>query len=375
MTNSSEILIIGAGVIGNATAYHLAKSGLSVTVVEKSSYIGNGGSSRNGGGVRQSGRHPAELPLAMYAVKNIWPTLSDELGLDVEYCQGGNLRLGKTEAHMGILKGLTANCVSGGLDMRLIDYKQAKDICPYLSSEVIGASWCPTDGHANPLLTTLAYYRAARRLGVKFISGVEVTGLAKVHGRIALAFTADGGTYEFDQVVVAAGYASRSILSTVGIDVPMAPVLLEALVTEEAPPMFQQMLGTAMADFYGHQSTHGSFVFGGTHGFEPYATYGEPFMTSIGASSTCRGIIGYFPLLQELKILRTWSGWMDDCADHIPVIGNPDETPGLTIGCGFSGHGFGISPIAGLLLAQLAMGEETTLDLSRLKYNRFRAKV
>jgi sarcosine oxidase subunit beta len=375
MSKSTDILVIGAGVIGNATAYYLAKRGLSVTVLEKSAYIGNGGSSRNGGGVRQSGRNPAELPLAMYGVKNMWPTLSEELGMEVEYCQAGNLRLGKTEAHLEILRGLTASGVAGGLDMRMIDYQEAKEICPYLSEEVIGAGWCPTDGHANPMLTTLAFYRAARRLGVRFISGAEVVRLSKIRGRIRTAATADGETFEFDQAVVAAGYDSCKILATAGIDLPISLLLHECLVTEEAPPMFKQMLGTAMADFYGHQSSHGSFVFGGSHGFEPYATYGEPYLSSFGSSSTCRGIIGYFPVLSGLKIVRSWAGWLDDCADHIPVIGNPEETPGLTIGCGFTGHGFGIAPIAGHLLAQLAAGEETTLDLGKFRYDRFRAKV
>jgi sarcosine oxidase subunit beta len=375
MSETCDVLIVGAGVIGNAAAYYLSKRGISVTVLEKSPYIGNGGSSRNGGGVRQSGRHPAELPLAMYGVKNLWPTLSDELGMEVEYCQGGNLRLGKTEAHLKILTNLTDSCVAGGLKMEIIDHQRAIEICPFLSEEVLGASWCPTDGHANPLLATLAFYRAARRLGARFVTGVEVTELSKIKGRVARAKTSQGTTYDFSKVIVASGYDSRSILASLGLDVPMNPILLEAIVTEEAPPMFKQMLGTAMADFYGHQSTHGSFVFGGTHGFEPYAHYGAPLMSSIGASSACRGLIGYFPVLKDLKIIRTWAGWMDDCADHIPVIDNPEETPGLTIGCAFSGHGFGISPIAGLLLAQLASGEETALPVDKFRYDRFRAKI
>ena len=107
MKNNAEVVIIGGGIIGCATAYYLAKEGVSVIVLEKSDHIGNGGSSRNGGGVRQSGRDPRELPLAMYAVEHMWPTLSEELGVDVEYHKEGNLRLGKTAKHKEILQGLT----------------------------------------------------------------------------------------------------------------------------------------------------------------------------------------------------------------------------------------------------------------------------
>ncbi|MDR1065217.1 MAG: FAD-binding oxidoreductase, partial [Oscillospiraceae bacterium] len=318
-TNTSDVIIIGAGAIGSAAAYYLAKRGLSVTVLEKGACVGGGGSSRNGGGVRQSGRHSAELPLAMYGVKNLWPGLSDELGMDIEYYQEGNLRLGKTEAHIKILQGLTDSCAAGGLDMRLIDQKQAREICPYLSEDVIGAGWCPTDGHANPMLVTLAYYRAARRLGARYITGAEVTQLRKLRRRVSEAVTADGEVYSAGSVAVVAGYDSRRLLASVGLDIPMSPILMECIVTEEAPHMFWQMLGTAMADFYGHQSKHGSFVFGGAHGYEPYADYdGGTRGAAISVPSTCRAIIGYFPVLRGLKIVRSWAGWLDDCADHIP---------------------------------------------------------
>ena len=161
MSKCAEVVIIGGGVIGCAAAYYLAKEGVSVIVLEKTDNIGNGASSRNGGGVRQSGRDPRELPLAMYGIRNLWPTLSEELGVNVEYHKEGNLRLGKTEHHMEILQGLTDRATACGLDVRMIDGKEVREINPYLSDEVIGASWCPTDGHANPLTTTLGYYKRA----------------------------------------------------------------------------------------------------------------------------------------------------------------------------------------------------------------------
>ena len=283
----------------------------------------------------------------MYAVKNLWPTLSEELGADVEYCQGGNLRLGKTERHLEILRGLRDKAVALGLDMRMIDGDEVRAINPYLSEEVIGASWCPTDGHANPLKSTYAYYTAARRLGVRFYSGCPVLELRKVKGELRQVVTPEG-TFEAGSVVVAAGYASRKILNTVGIDVPMSNVLIEALVTEMEPPMFKQMLGTADADFYGHQTSHGSFVFGGDSGFETVnEDNGHDRTTSVTAPAICRGILRYIPKLANAKIVRTWAGFEDVCIDGVPVLGPVDEVPGLVVACAFTGHGFGISPIGG----------------------------
>lgn len=375
MSNCAEVIIIGGGVIGCATAYYLAKEGTSVTVLEGSDHIGNGGSSRNGGGVRQSGRDPRELPLAMYGIRTLWPHLSEELETDCEYHQDGNLRLGKTEKHREILEGLADRARACGLDVRMIDGDEVRRINPHLSHEVTVASWCPTDGHANPLTTTLGFYKMARRLGARFITGEPVTELRTVKGKIRKVITPNN-VYEGEQVLVAAGLHSREILGTVGIDVPMDGSLLEALVTEAEAPMFDQMLGTADADFYGHQTKHGSFVFGGSSGLEPfYKDNGTPVTSSRTAPCICRGIMKYFPELADAKIVRTWAGWSDRSADGVPVLGAVDEIPGLYAACAFTGHGFGISPAVGDQLAKLIRTGSTDVDLSPLRYDRFHAKI
>ncbi|MDR0884796.1 MAG: FAD-binding oxidoreductase [Clostridiales Family XIII bacterium] len=371
MSNKSDVIIIGGGIIGCATAYYLSKRNLTVTVLEKK-IIGEGGSSRNGGGVRQSGRDPRELPLAMYAVEHLWPNLSEELGSNVEYYKKGNLRLGKTEAHRTILDGLTKRAQAVGLDVEMIDYDEIKKINPYISDEVQCASWCPTDGHANPLLATLAFYKAARKNGVCFITGEDVTGIRKYKGAARYVDTSEN-TYEADTIVVAAGYESRAILNTLGLDVPMNRMLHEALVTEVQPKMFEQMLGTAEADFYGHQSEHGSFVFGGTDLLDEFTAEGSrPVTNSLKAPSACRGIIKYFPNLKDTKVVRTWAGFMDITLDHVPVIDKADEVPGLVVACGFSGHGFGISPAVGLAISELIVDGESSIDISGLRYGRFK---
>lgn len=375
MIYDADVIIIGSGVIGNAAAYNLAKAGKSVIVLEKSDHIGDGGSTRNGGGVRQSGRHPAEMPLAIYGVQNLWPGLSEELGVDVEYYQEGNLRLGKTAAHMKILQGLVDRGKALGLELDMVSGDEAREINPYLSDEVMGAIWCPTDGHANPLLVTLAYYKKARELGARFITGETVTEIRKIRGEARKVITEDN-VYIGEKIILAAGYASRKIAETIGVDVPMKQVLLEVLVTEAQPEMFYQMLGTAGADFYGHQSSHGSFVFGGTSGLDAYAPEDENNPTiGMTAPSICRGIISYFPEMSAYKIIRTWAGYIDDSADHIPVISHVEEVPGLILACGFSGHGFGISPSVGMLLAEMAMDQKTTLDIEPFRYDRFKAKI
>lgn len=375
MIKTADVIIIGSGIIGNASAYYLAKRGISVIVLEKNPTIGGGGSCRNGGGVRQSGRDRRELPLARYAIESLWPDLSEELGVDVEYHKEGNLRLGKTDRHLKILEGLANTACSEGVDVKMIDGYEVRQINPYLSEEVIGASWCPTDGHANPLMATLGYYQRARALGACFYTCQEVVSLKTYRGRIRQVVT-ETEIFEAETVLLAAGMESRRIAGTVGIDIPMQPHLIEALVTEAQPPMFNQMLGTAEADFYGHQSNHGSFVFGGSSGQEGFTKdNGTIAASSITAPCICRGIMKYIPALKDAKIVRTWAGYMDVCVDKVPVISKVDEIPGLVLACGFTGHGFGIAPAVGTQLAALIADGSFTLNLDELRYDRFKAKI
>lgn len=376
MSRVADTIIIGGGVVGCAAAYYLAKAGNSnVIVLEGTKSIGHGGSSRNGGGVRQSGRDVRELPYAMYGIKNLWPNLSEELGVDTEYTQKGNLRLGKTEEHLKKLNTLASNAQSVGLDVRMVDAKEVKEICPYLADDIIGASWCPTDGHANPLTTTLGYYKCSLEMGVKYYTDAQVKELRKIKGKVRQVVLNDGTVFEGESIILAAGYESREIARTVGVDIPMTRLIDEALVTEMQPHMFDIMLGTAGGDFYGHQAHHGSFVFGSDSGYEVVTDMKDPSAmetNSLTLSASCRAIMSYVPALKDAKIVRSWAGWLDNAFDGVPFISRVDEAPGLILACGFTGHGFGTAPAVGLMLSQMVAGEETVVDISALRYDRFK---
>ena len=321
--------------------------------------------------MRQSARDPRELPLAIHAVKNIWPGLSEELGCDVEYCQGGNLRLGKTEADARVLRKMVEDQNKQGLKMELLDNDSVREILPYASKSIVTASWCPTDGHANPLLTTLAFYKKALQLGAEFIVGEEAREIRVQKGKIAGVRT-DEDIYEAPVLVNAAGVGSRKMAQTVGLDFPMQPWLLECLVTDQQPELFPQMLGTAGADFYGHQSKHGSFVFGGMTGWEPYAFKNSHAVTNSNtAPCCCRAILDYFPWMERSNVVRSWSGFLEIVADKIPVMGKVDELPGFIFASCFCGHGYGISPAVGQLITELIVDGEPSLSLNEFRYDRF----
>jgi glycine/D-amino acid oxidase-like deaminating enzyme len=151
---------------------------------------------------------------------------------------------------------------------------------------------------------TLAFYKRARDLGVTFFSGEPVIALKKIKGRARQVLTANGNVFEAETIVVAAGNGSRPIAESVGVTVPLLPYYIEALVTEMQPQMFDMMLGTADADFYGHQCEHGSFVFGSGTDLEAFLDreYPNDLRTdSITASHGCRAVMGYIPALKDAK--------------------------------------------------------------------------
>ena len=374
MTNTADVIIIGSGIVGSATAYELAKRGLKVIVLEKYGNVGDGASSRNGAGVRLGGRVAPVSWRAAKAIRDIWPTLDQELDADLEYQKAGSLTMAHSEAQVKACERKLEKDRAAGVESRLIDGAEARELCPYLSDYVEKAVWSPEDGCANPMKVTLAYYRAARKLGVRYITGENVISLEKHQGRIRRVVTEEGTVYEGNKVVLAAGFNSRRIVKTVGIWIPFLKRVDECLITEIQPPMFKTRISCADGNFYGSQTRHGSFIFGGNTNLERYEECydDKPMNTNKQVSDKCRIIGQFVPALKGVKVVRYWAGWLDSMVDRLPVIQELEEIPGLVLACGFSGHGFAIGPAVGQVVSQIVMGEPTCVDVSALRYDRFK---
>lgn len=370
MSENAEIVIIGGGVIGSAIAYNLAGRGMKPVVVEKSD-IGGEASGANGGGVRQSARNLKEIPLAMASIQ-LYGQLSDELGMDVEYVRKGNLRLCTTEAEVAEMTRSVELQRQTGLDVRMAGTDEVRQILPLVSGKILGASWCPTDGHANPFLVTYGFMKRAKDRGAVFYTHEKVMEINLQKGRV-VAVTTDKRRINTPIVVNAAGVAGRKIANMVGLDLPMKKVFSEALITEETSPLFEQMIGSAKGAYYGRQTVHGSVFWGGFIGIEDFIYQGQdqkPVFNCISPSAA-RGLIELFPVMENLHVLRTWSGLIAGMSDGIPVLGTTPEVPGFVFATGFSGHGFGLAPIIGKLLCEVIIDGQTSLSINDFAYSRF----
>ena len=189
-----DIVIIGGGITGAAAALALAEAGAKVALLERRG-IAAMASGWTLGGVRQSGRDPAELPLARAAVE-IWPTLNERLGADVEYRRRGNLRLARDESEVEIIRRMVEAQRALGLDLTfLADSRALRDIAPAISEKVRAASFCPTDGHANPIKATRAFAEAARARGAAIVEGVAASAIRVERGRVTGVATSRGRSW------------------------------------------------------------------------------------------------------------------------------------------------------------------------------------
>ncbi|MCA3636429.1 MAG: FAD-binding oxidoreductase [Methylobacterium sp.] len=369
----TRIAIVGGGITGLATAHALAARGASVSLFE-ARRLGAMASTWTLGGVRQSGRDPAELPLARAAIER-WSRLDDVLGAPTGYRRRGNLRLARTEAEVEGIRAMVATQRARGLSLEFLESRaDIRAIAPAMGEAVLAASFCPSDGHADPEMTIAAYATALSRAGVMIGEGAPVQRLVTAKGRVTGVQTV-AGIVEADAVVLAAGIHAPALLAPLGIDLPMAAKRVCVLRTVAAAPAFEQVFGVANADCAGRQEIGGAFRI--TTGIGDWP--GDPARWTEDALrpplSTITELIDrtvpLLPLLAGLGLERCWGGLIDLTPDALPVLDAPAEWPGLVIGAGFSGHGFGIGPVSGEILAALALREATPFALEPFRLARF----
>jgi sarcosine oxidase subunit beta len=369
MNRSADVVIIGGGIIGCATAYHLAKLGVKDIVVLEREYLASGSTGRCGAGVRQQWGLKMNILLAKESIK-AFETLNEELdtGLDIEFKQEGYLMLAYTDHMVEQYKKNVALQKSMGIEVEFMGPEGAKEIVPYLNTEgLLAATFCPKDGHINPFVTTNSYAEAARRLGVQILTYTEVTGIEVEMGRVA-AVNTSRGKISTDKVLNAAGGYSREVGEMAGVKLPTYPERHQILVTEPVAPVQGPMVISLYHGVYCQQTPHGSFIMG----------FGDPkevkehtisstwhFMEEMAAK-----IYTLLPPLAQLRVVRQWAGSYNVSPDAQPILG---ETPvkGYYTAVGFSGHGFMLGPVTAKLMAELISGQEPHLDIAPLSLERF----
>ncbi|MDR3331882.1 MAG: FAD-binding oxidoreductase [Synergistaceae bacterium] len=366
--NKADVVIIGGGIIGSATAYNLAKLGRSDVVVLERGTVCCGSTGRCGAGIRAQWGTEMNCRLGIAAL-DIFEQLDEELGMQVGLNQGGYLLVAYTEREFKNLKKSMELQHRLGIKTKTVSLAEAREICPALdASDAVGFTYHARDGHADPFLTTFAFVEAAKMLGVSYFRHAECTGVTVRNGR-AVGVDTTLGHIDADIVINCAGPYAQVVASMAGVELPNWGDRHEIMITEPvAPGVCPSMLMSFSGNYYIQQRPNGSIICG-------MSPAGHPQDFKLGTTwrfmtEMSRVLNKLLPVTRGIRVVRQWSGLYDMTPDGSPIIGETD-VKNFYHSTGYSGHGFMLGPIAGRILAQSLIGNKPDIDFSMLDYRRF----
>ncbi|MFN2464559.1 MAG: NAD(P)/FAD-dependent oxidoreductase [Candidatus Dormibacteria bacterium] len=362
------MLVIGAGAVGCSVAFNLAaKGGKNILVVDRGA-IGEGSTGRCAGGVRQQFSTEVNVRIGMLS-RRILEDFEARTGATADFRQIGYLFVASRQELMdGLRENLEVQRRAGLDDVIEVDATRVADLVPGLrTDDIVGGTFCPSDGIAGPSEVTQGFAHAARRNGVRIIEGLDVTGLAPYAG--GWRVVTSRGEIRAERVVICAGAWSRVIAATAGLEIPVAPYRRHIFVTKPFAGITRNtpMTVDAATSFYFHPEGDGVLL-GMSDPAEP-----ESFRTDVDwdfLDHLVRHATERFPSLDEAEIMTGWAGLYEMTPDHQPLVGE-SAAPGLWLVCGFSGHGFMQAPAIGELAADLLSGRTPEVDLRPLRPSRF----
>ncbi|KHA52773.1 NAD(P)/FAD-dependent oxidoreductase [Sulfitobacter geojensis] len=416
---ATDVVVIGGGVIGICTALYLAQAGQSVVLLEKGRIAGEQ-SSRNWGWIRQQGRDPDELPIMIEALGR-WKELAAQTGVDFGLRQGGVTYFAQTSKQLAGFERWTAHARGLGVDTKILNGSETASMFPQMSARMRGAMVTPSDMRAEPWTAVPALAGIARAAGVRIIENCAVRMLDVQAGNVAGVVT-ERGLIKSPSVVLAGGAWSSLFLRNHGVDIPLLSVRESVAATHVLPDVHSGAAADNRVAF--RRRMDGGYtlapagvaeLFIGPDAFRAFRKYlpqlrQTPFGQTYRPTSPkgfpdawgtprrwagdevtpfermrildpapdmkqlrrlVRNFQERFPSLPQVRLKSAWAGMIDTMPDQVPIVDHCAAIPGLVIGTGMAGHGFGIGPGMGRVLAALVMGDALGHDLKRFRADRF----
>jgi glycine/D-amino acid oxidase-like deaminating enzyme len=419
LPSRAEVVIIGGGIAGVSTLLCLAEKGVSAVLVEKGRLAGEQ-SSRNWGYCRTQGRDVSEVPLAVESLRQ-WDRMAERVGGDVGFTRAGICYLCETPREVAAYEAWLDKAREWQVRARVIGPDEVDRVVPGSSRRWAGALYTDNDGRAEPQLAVPLMAQAARRLGAVVVTGCAARGIETKAGRVSGVVT-ERGLIGCDAVVLAGGAWSRLFCGNMGVDFPQLKILGSVLRTEplSGPPE----LAVAGPDFGFRKRKDGGYTVARRNKYEAHVVpdsfrllpqffgavirqrheyrlrlFGrfreearlrrrwrmdeaspfeavrvlDPEPNPAIVEESRINLVRAFPAFSGMKVAQAWGGLIDTTPDAVPVIGPVEQVPGFFLMSGFSGHGFGIGPGAGRLMAELVTGSAPCVDATPFRFGRFAA--
>jgi len=387
MTIRSDVAVLGGGVNGLSTAYELCKRGKSVTLIDKS-VMGAGASGSCDDMILLQSKKPGILLEMAFRSLELFKGLATELPCDIEFVTRGGTIFIEDDEQLAIMEEFVASQNRFGLDVEIIDAKRLRELQPNVSPHVIASTYSARDSQVNPMLLMKGFYMAASRQGLKFISRSRPISITARNGHWEMVLST-GQILESDTIVNATGAYANEVCSLLGFEVPIKPRKGQVMVTEQLPALGQtnawsaqyivsklrpakDQKGGSASDRFGLgfacTGTHsGNYLLGSTREDVGFDKTTHPEALALIAAQAKK----FFPVLADVNFIRTFAGLRPSTPDGMPFIGEVPGMPGFIMAAGHEGDGIALSPITGILVADIVEGRTPEFSLDAFRVERF----
>jgi len=359
LKSSYDLVIIGGGLHGLATAYYLARDhGMTNVAILEKRYIGSGGSGRNTAIVRANQRTQENLRLYDEGLR-LWPQLTKELDFNLMFFNCGNLNLAHSESALSALRLQVATAQFHGIESRLTDAKECKELMPALDISdrpkfpVMGGMYHPPGGIIRHDAVVWGLAKGVTHFGIHISQGTEVTDIGVENRKIAFVDTPKGKIFT-PRVLNAAGAYSTLVSAMVGIRLPIHVLSIQAMVTQPLKPILNHVVSSGAYHCYANQTLKGEIATG-AH-MDPWPNYTNQ-TTAYYIKHQAEALCELLPCLKGVKFMRNWGGLADMTPDMAPIIDGNDPIRGYYMDCGWGYFGFKSAPVTGKYLAEYIAAE------------------
>ncbi len=369
----ADVLVVGGGLTGCSMAYFLAGEGVDVVLIERID-IGSQASGANAGSLHcqipnneflEKGEDWARsfapsLRLMRESI-GMWRELGKELDADLEFSQQGGLLVAETDRQMRDIERKAGIERANGIEIEILSRDDLRKIAPYISDSIVGGSYCPHEGKANPLNATPAFARAARSRGARIFTRTALHGIEKTEqGFCAKTSIDDIGAR---RVVNSAGADAGRVAAMVGLDIDIEGYPIQVNVTERSAPLIKHLLYFAGNRLTLKQAGNGGFLIGGGWRSSINPKTGLPMINPDSIRGNMHAAVSVVPALRDLRLLRIWPAIVNGTNDWRPVLGEVPGMRGFFMNM-FPWMGFTAGPLSARIVADMVLGRKPVMDVS-----------